>query len=60
MDSTLHYWDADYEEAINTEIFSSCIECLKKLGVLAIDATSDDIPKDKVGIILQIGMFFKK
>lgn len=57
-DSTPHYWDHDYMEAANTELFQDALEVCKQLGVVKEDLTVEEVPKSSVGELLLIGMFF--
>lgn len=53
------YWNRDYEEARNSGEFEQALEVCKQLKIIEKHITKKEIPINKVGIILCIGIMFR-
>lgn len=60
IDSTQGFWDNDYKDAKETEMFKRSIEICRNLDLVSDNTAFDDIPLLDVGNILLVGMIFDK
>ena len=50
-------WQQDYIDAKSSPEYESAIEVCKQLGIISKNSTAHNLPINKVGFILMIGMF---